>query len=54
MKLAAELKTEKGINMARRKRRDTEPVLYAVIELIFMVCALPFILIAYLLGNRKK
>jgi hypothetical protein len=40
--------------MARRKHKDTEPVLEAIIKMIVFVCALPFVLIAYLLGYRKK
>ena len=34
--------------MARRKHRDTEPVLRAVVKLMVYACALPFVLIAYL------
>lgn len=34
--------------MARRKHKETEPALYAVIKLMVYVFALPFVLIAYL------
>ena len=42
------------VHMSRRRRRDTEPVLYAVIELIFWICALPFIMIACLILDNKN
>jgi hypothetical protein len=40
--------------MARRRRKDTDPVLYAVIELIFWICALPFIMITCLILDNKN